>query len=178
MGVVSRGATSRLGEHFVDSAAVLSVIDVGGRRVVDLGSGGGLPGVVVAVLRPSAQVVLVDSRRSKVAFLKGVQRALRLPNVEVVRGRLEELVGLREFDVGLSRALGRIERTLAKSLRLVADDGRLVLFKGPQWRDEADTAVAIAAEEGAMLEREAAVALPGSDRTTTYVVFHVKRGER
>jgi len=175
--VVSRGALARLGEHFVDSAAVLSVVDVEGRTVVDLGSGGGLPGVVVAVLRPLAAVTLVDSRRSKVAFLKGVQRELELPNLEIVRARLEDLAGVREFEIGLSRAVGAVERTLAASLRVVANDGRLVLFKGPRWRQEAESARAIAAEEGAVLERTTDVALPGIDRRTTFAVFHVKRAD-
>jgi 16S rRNA (guanine527-N7)-methyltransferase len=172
--VVSRKSLAHLDEHFVDSAAVLSVVDVDGRSVVDLGSGGGLPGVVLAVLRPAAQVTLVDSRRSKVTFLKGVQRDLELPNLEVVRGRLEDLAGVREFEVGLSRALGSIETTLAPSLRLVAGGGRLVLFKGPRWQQEAEAAVAIAGQEGAELERTADVDLPGLGRTTTFAVFHVK----
>lgn len=178
MSVVSRGSLPRLSEHLVDSAAVLSVVDVEGRIVGDLGSGGGLPGVVVAVLRPSAEVVLVDSRRSKVAFLKGVQRELGLPNLEVVRSRLEDLGGAREFDVGLSRALGGVAQTLAPSLRLVAGDGRLVLFKGPRWREEADAARAIAARQGAFLERTTEVELPGIGRSTTFVVFHVEHRDR
>jgi 16S rRNA (guanine527-N7)-methyltransferase len=173
--VVSRGALAELERHFVDSAAVLSVIAVEGRRVVDLGSGGGLPGVVVAALRPTAEVTLIDSRRSRVAFLKGVQRDLKLPNLEIVRARLEDLGGAREFEVGLSRALGRIETTLAPSLRLVSGGGQLVLFKGPRWQDEAGLAEAIATGEGAELEGTVDVELPGMGRTTTFAVFHVKR---
>lgn len=173
--VVSRRSLERLSEHFVDSAAVLSVIDVADRSVVDLGSGGGLPGVVVAVLRPTARVTLVDSRRGKVAFLKGVLRELELPNVEIVRARLEGLAGTRTFEIGVSRALGTIEDSLAASLRLIGVGGRLVLFKGARWPQEAGTAEAIAEREGAELERTAKVELPGMDRVTTFVVFQVRQ---
>lgn len=176
--VVSGAALERLGEHFVDSAAVLSVVEVRDQRVVDLGSGGGFPGLVVAILRPSARVTLVDSRRSKATFLKGVQRELRLQNLEIVHGRLEDLEGARLFDVGLSRALGAVERSLGASLRLLGDGGRLVLFKGPRWGDEAAVAATIAGSEGAALERTVTVDLPGHGRSTTFVVFHVKRSDR
>jgi 16S rRNA (guanine527-N7)-methyltransferase len=178
MNLVSGASVARLSEHMVDSAAVLSVVDFEGRTVVDLGSGGGFPGVVVAVLRPRADVVLVDSRRSKATFLKSVQRKLQLPNLDVVQARLEDLRGERAFEVGLSRALGKVERTLASSLRLVADGGCLVLFKGPGWEDEADAAGEIAAREGALVERTVRIELPGLGRSTTFVVFHVKRNDR
>jgi 16S rRNA (guanine527-N7)-methyltransferase len=173
--VVSHASLVRLAEHFVDSAAVLSVVDVEGRTVVDLGSGGGLPGIVVAVLRPTADVTLVDARRGKVAFLKGVHRELGLSNLEVVRARLEDLDGVRMFEIGLSRALGSIGTTLIPSLRLVTDGGRLVLFKGPRWRREADAAGAIAEAEGAVLERTVEVELPAMGRATTFAVFRVGR---
>jgi 16S rRNA (guanine527-N7)-methyltransferase len=173
--VISRGSVGRLEEHLVDSAAVLSVVDVEGRTVADLGSGGGLPGVVVAVLRPDTTVTLVESRRGKVAFLKQVQRDLKLPNLEIAHSRLEELAGTRAFDVALSRALGRVDRTLALSLKLLAAGGRLVLFTGPDWPREAEEAHAIARKEGATLERTVEVELPGIGRTTAFVVFHVKQ---
>jgi 16S rRNA (guanine527-N7)-methyltransferase len=142
--VISQESLGRLEEHFVDSAAVLAAVDIEGRSVADLGSGGGFPGVVVAVLRPSAAVTLVESRRAKVAFLKQVLRDLDLPNLEIAHSRLEDLTGTCVFEVALSRALGGIDRTLGPSLRLVADGGRLVLFKGPRWPQEAEEARAIA----------------------------------
>jgi 16S rRNA (guanine527-N7)-methyltransferase len=178
MNVMSRRAIARLGEHFVDSAAVLAVVDLADQDVVDLGSGGGFPGVVVAVLRPSARVALLDSRRSKVVFLKSAQRQLQLPNLEIIQGRVQDMEGGRAFDAGLSRALGAVETSLGASLRLLREDGRLVLFKGPRWGEEVDAAAGIAAREGAELEKTVTVDLPGQGRATTFVVFHVKRVER
>ncbi len=172
--VVSRRSLDRLGEHFIDSAALLSAFEAAGTTVGDLGSGGGFPGVVLGILRPELQVALVDSRRSKVVFLKSTLRALERPNLAVVHARVQDLGGSMSFDMAVSRALGKIGETLAPSLALVARAGRLVLFKGPKWRQERELAISIAGEQGFVLGREVDVPLPGLDRTTTFVEFHVE----
>jgi 16S rRNA (guanine527-N7)-methyltransferase len=175
MSLVSRGAAERLSEHLIDSAALLSVMEPGGLEVADLGSGAGLPGVVVSILRPGAKVSLIDSRRNRVGFLKAVRRRLELPNVKVVHARLESLAGLAAFDLAVARALGATERVLLPALRLLAPEGSLVLFKGPRWADEADAASAMAESAGFELGWTRVVELPGVGRSTTFVEFHVKR---
>ncbi len=174
MNLVSRKSLGSMGEHFVDAAALVAFADPREGDLGDLGSGAGFPGVVVAVLRPEASVTLVDSRRSKVVFLKDVARRLGLTNVTVVHGRLEELGNTPGFGLAVARALGSTEAVLAPCLRLVAPGGRLVLFKGPSWRDEAARAAAIAGQEGAELGRTVTIPLPGLGRATTFVEFHVK----
>ena len=174
MNLISRRSLGSLGEHLVDSAALLSFVDPGDGSLGDLGSGAGLPGVVVAIMRPQVSVTLVDSRRSKVVFLKDMKRRLGLGNVTVVHGRLEELGGSVQFDVAVARALGSTEAVLAPCLRLVAPGGKFVLFKGPLWSDEVEQARRIAARERAEIVRTEPVALPGLDRATTFVEFHVK----
>jgi 16S rRNA (guanine527-N7)-methyltransferase len=172
--LVSRRSLGNLGEHFVDSAALLSFADPGHGGLGDLGSGAGLPGIVVAIMRPQANVTLVDSRRSKVVFLKDMKRQLGLENVTVVHGRLEELDGSMQFEMATARALGSIEAVLVPCLRVVAPGGKLVLFKGPRWADEVERAREIVAQERAEIVRTETVALPGLDRATTFVEFHVK----
>ncbi len=176
MNLMSKAALGALGEHILDSAAVVTVLDSGGPRVGDLGSGAGFPGVVLAILRPDLQVSLVDARRSKVVFLKSVVRTLGLPNVEILHARLESLAGSVEFDLALSRALGSIEKTLEASLDLVSAGGRLMLFKGPKWPSERDRAVAIAGGAGFRLARETSIELPGAGRATTFVEFASTEG--
>ncbi len=174
MNLVSRRSLGKLDEHFVDSAALLSFADPGQGSFGDLGSGAGLPGIVVAIMRPQASVTLVDSRRSKVVFLKDMKKRLGLENVTVVHGRLEELDGSMQFEMATARALGSTKAVLVPCLRLVAPGGKLVLFKGPRWADEVEQARGIAAQERAEIIRTEAVALPGLDRATTFVEFHVK----
>jgi 16S rRNA (guanine527-N7)-methyltransferase len=172
--VVSRRSLGSLGEHFVDSAALLSFADPCQGSVGDLGSGAGFPGAVVAIMRPEASVTLVDSRRSKIVFLKDVKRRLGLENVTVIHGRLEELGGQVQFGLVSARALGNTKSVLASCLRLVAPGGELVLFKGPLWGDEKEDVRVVAAQEGAEIARTRTIALPGLGRATTFVAFHVK----
>jgi len=181
-GLVSRRDEERLDEHLVDSATLLAVPGIEGLledgELADLGTGGGLPGVVVAVLRPRQNVALVDSRRSRAVFLKESLQVLGLANARLIHERIEHLPPATQFPNATARALGKIERVLRPSLEVVQSDGRLFLYKGPTWEAERDAASAIAAECGAVLEAEHEVALPGRDRTTTIVVFHVKQGRR
>jgi 16S rRNA (guanine527-N7)-methyltransferase len=175
LSLMSPAALEDLSCHLVDASAVLSVVRVDASAVADLGSGAGLPGVVVAILRPGARITLVESRRRKAAFLRRVVRRLALENVEVLEERIEQLAGDRLFDLSLARAVGSIEATLGSCLRTIGPGGRLVLFKGPAWRDEAARATEIAEGGGAALEKVVSVDLPGCGRATTFVVFHVKR---
>lgn len=168
--IMAQGELHRVEEHVVDSAALLRVYDRHEALVADLGSGAGLPGVVLAVLRPSWRVALVDSRRSKAVFLREAVRALQLRNVVVVHNRIEGLES-GAFDMATSRALGSIEITLGCSLKVVSPGGKLVLFKGPRWKEERPAAIAIAKRAGATLASEVDVELPGLDRKTTFVVF-------
>jgi len=130
--------------------------------------------VIVAIMRPEASVTLVDSRRSKIVFLKDVKRRLGLENVTVFHGRLEELRGQVQFELVAARALGNTRTVLASCLRLVAPGGELVLFKGPLWADEVEGVRVVAAQEGAEIARTETIALPGLERATTFVAFHVK----
>lgn len=180
LSLISARAELEIGRHIVDSASLLSIEplrmgDGGALEVADLGTGGGLPGVVLAILRPESRFVLVDARRSRVVFLKEAVRSLGLRNVEVVHARLEALRGKREFALAVSRALGSIEETLVPSLRLLSERGRLILFKGPRWGAERERAEALAAGAGCELGWHREVELPGVGRSTRFVEFHVKR---
>jgi 16S rRNA (guanine527-N7)-methyltransferase len=172
--LVSRRSLGSLEEHFVDSAALLSFADPCDGELADLGSGAGFPGMVAAILRPAAGVTLVDSRRPRIVFLKDVTRRLGLSNVTVVHARLDELGGQLSVSMAVARALGQTEAVLPDCLRLVAPGGRLVLFKGPRWSEETELVAAVAAREGAEIARTETVALPGLERSTTFVEFHVK----
>ncbi len=173
--LISRRSLASLGEHFIDSAALLAFVEPRGRTLGDLGTGAGFPGVVAAVLRPDADVTLVDSRRSKIVFLKQVQRELRLGRMRIAHSRLEELAGQEVFDLAVARALGGIREVLPHCLRVVSRNGQLVLFKGPRWSEEVNEAKQLASAQGFEIGRTESVALPGLERATTFVEFHVKR---
>lgn len=104
--------------------------------VCDIGSGAGLPGLVLALSRPDLQVTLVEPLLRRTTFLEEAVAHLELPNVEVVRARAEELHGKREFSVVTSRAVAPLERLLGWSMPLVRQGGELVAMKGSSVREE------------------------------------------
>jgi len=106
-----------------------------GSRVVDVGSGGGVPGIVLAIARPDLAFTLVESTAKKAAFLSAVVEGLGLANVTVRNDRAEKLLaeGLRgTFDVATARAVARLDALLPWTAPFVRPGGRVLLIKGEQ----------------------------------------------
>ncbi|HSD79991.1 MAG TPA: 16S rRNA (guanine(527)-N(7))-methyltransferase RsmG, partial [Solirubrobacteraceae bacterium] len=110
--------------------------------IADVGSGGGFPGLVLALARPGSRVALVESVARKCAFLRRAAAALELANVEVVQARAESWpAGLRGQDVVTARALAALPVLVEYAAPLLVLDGRLVAWKGRRdAREEADGA--------------------------------------
>ena len=117
--------------HLLDSLAVLPHLPSrGGLRLIDIGSGGGLPGIPLAVVRPDWQLTLLDSNFKKATFLRQAAIELPLPNVDVVAARVEDYQPAAGFDIAISRAFSDLAVFAGASRRLLAPDGRLVAMKG------------------------------------------------
>lgn len=137
--LVARSTLDRIWErHFRDSTQVFDLAPAAARCWVDLGSGGGFPGLVVAILaadeRPDLRVTLVESDMRKAAFLTTVARETKIP-ATVLSKRIEELEPL-EADVLSARALAPLDRLLAHAERHLAASGVAIFPKGAAWRDE------------------------------------------
>jgi 16S rRNA (guanine527-N7)-methyltransferase len=105
--------------------------------VVDLGSGAGLPGIVLALARPDLRVVLVEPLQRRVDFLDQAVHLLDLfPQVEVRRARAEELAGVITADVVTARALAPLDHLAGLALPLVVPDGLLLALKGARAAEE------------------------------------------
>jgi 16S rRNA (guanine527-N7)-methyltransferase len=130
--------------HIVDSAQLFSLAPDTARRWVDLGSGGGLPGVVIAAMaadsRPDLQVHLVESDQRKAVFLRTVAREIGL-SFSVHAVRAESLDPL-DADVLSARALAPLDRLLDLAKRHLRPGGLCLFPKGATWRDEVRTALA------------------------------------
>jgi 16S rRNA (guanine527-N7)-methyltransferase len=122
----ARSLEDLLGEHLPDSFAMSQLVPPGS-RVVDIGSGGGLPGIPFALLRPDCRVTLVEPRAKRVAFLNMAVRDTACDNVAVMRARLEE-IGSERFDVAVSRATFPPEEWLELARSIVLPSGRVVLL--------------------------------------------------
>ena len=122
-----------LSHHLLDSLSLLSsnsgIFRQKNHRVLDIGSGGGLPGIPLAVARPDWRVTLVDKVQKKIAFLTQARVELGLANVECLHARAEELK-LAPFDLVVSRAFASLEEFVRVSTQLLAPGGWWAAMKG------------------------------------------------
>jgi len=114
--------------HLANCAAMAELIPTGA-SVIDIGSGAGLPGLVLAIVRPDCQVTLVEPLLRRSEFLQEVSIDLGLTNVEVIRARAEQVKN-RKADVVTARAVAPLERLLGWAMPLVATGGELLAMKG------------------------------------------------
>lgn len=115
-------------QHILDSLAVLPYIE--GARLVDVGSGAGLPGIPLALARPQLQVTLLDSNHKKTVFLQQAVIDLQLTNVTVVCARVEEFQPQERFDMVISRAFSDLGEFARLTRHLCAPGGTLLAMKG------------------------------------------------
>ncbi len=139
-GLLGPREAPRLWERHLLNCAGLTELVQDGQVVLDLGSGAGLPGIVLALQRPDVQVVLVESLARRAQFLTECVEALGLRNTLVRRVRAEELHGKLEVDVVTARAVAPVDRLAAWSLPLLHTGGRLLALKGEQAQAELDVA--------------------------------------
>ncbi len=129
MGLVARNDLTRIRErHILDSLRAAPLLDVATRLGYDLGSGGGLPGVVLAIVRPELELTLVEVRRNRAVFLRSAVEELGLSRVQVYARRAETLRQRR--DVCFARAFAPLPEAWVASERLLADEGRLIYWAG------------------------------------------------
>ena len=142
--------------HLLDSLAVLPFVTAG--SLLDVGSGGGMPGIPLAIARPELRVTLLDSNSKKTAFLKQAAIELALPNISVHCGRVEQYHPQDCFSAITSRAFSELADFVRLTRHLLCGDGRWLAMKGVWPHDEiARLPSAIAVDEVHRL------AVPGVD---------------
>jgi 16S rRNA (guanine527-N7)-methyltransferase len=128
-------------KHFLDSIAPARWIPPFS-SVLDIGSGGGFPGIPLKILLPSISVTLIDGSRKKVSFLKHTLRTLQLNDIDARQARAEELVDdpdfVSAFDVITSRALSSLASFVKTAMPLLAEEGIIIALKGKMEQAEID----------------------------------------
>lgn len=114
--------------HIIDSLTLLPHIE--GKRILDVGSGGGLPGVPLAIMQPDKQWVLLDKSQKKTRFLMQLKAELQLDNVDVMVNRVEDFNASQCFDTILARAFAELGQFLRASAHLLCPDGLWIAMKG------------------------------------------------
>ncbi|MGO2660497.1 16S rRNA (guanine(527)-N(7))-methyltransferase RsmG [Mycetocola reblochoni] len=115
--------------HILNSVLVAPLL-VTGARVGDVGTGAGLPGLVLAIARPDVEFFLIEPMERRVDWLLSQQRLLGLDNVTVLRGRAEDMDGIDDLDQVTARAVSALSKLLPLTAPLLRDGGELVLMKG------------------------------------------------
>lgn len=125
-----RDPEEMLVHHLLDSLVVAPLLPHGPLRLADVGSGGGLPGIPLAIARPEIQVTLIETSSKKSAFQQQVKIELGLSNVSVYSGRVEDYKDKGSFDAVISRAFAELRDFVTWSGDLAKPEGRLYAMKG------------------------------------------------
>lgn len=171
-------------KHFVDSASILSVSQMRENRerrirVLDMGTGAGFPGMVLAILCPAWQFTLIDSLRKRIDFLREVKEQLQIENVKLFHGRAEDY-GQDEkfrgqFDYVVSRAVAELSVLMEYCIPFVREGGFFVSYKGKRYREELEHAGGAFAQLNCALTKEESYTL--ADREQRHLLFIQKQGE-
>lgn len=133
-----RDPREMVSKHLLDSLAMHAHLD-GVAHLGDLGTGPGLPGIPLAIVRPQLQVALVESNGKKARFMREALRQLSLGNARVVESRIEAVDAPGAFDAITARALATLPAIIDLGGHLLAENGRILAMKGALPRDEIDT---------------------------------------
>ena len=115
-------------KHFLDSLSILSFIRP--ELLLDVGSGAGLPGIIIAIMKPNTSVFVIDSVGKKCRFMQTVKTELSLNNLSVINSRVESYDYHKTFPQIVSRAFSNVADTIEKTKHLISSDGRYLLMKG------------------------------------------------
>ena len=170
-------------KHFLDSLALLTILTPAiNSRVIDVGTGAGLPGLALKIARPDLRMTLLDSTAKKLGFCRAVADDLGLSTVETVHARAEnaakfpKLAG--KFDLVVARAVAPLETLLPWLAPFVAPGDQIAALKGASVADEITAARSIARRLGLSLSAPAAVALPEADEDTVRQIVLAARLEK
>jgi 16S rRNA (guanine527-N7)-methyltransferase len=135
-GLIGPRETSRLWDrHLLNCALVVDLVPEQG-ELVDIGSGAGLPGVVLAMLRPNVRVTLLEPMLRRSVFLDECVARLGLTNVTVVRGRAEDMVGVIRADIATARAVAPLDRLVGWAAGVLKPGGQILAIKGESAAEE------------------------------------------
>lgn len=159
--------------HLLDCAALLNITDFRGKRVVDVGTGAGFPGMPLRILEPDFDLTLLDSLGKRIAFLQRVCDEMGLQRVTCVHARAEEFAAKHreQYDIATSRAVAALPVLCELTLPLVKVGGRFLAMKAVDSDDEIRTAKSAVAQLGGKVEDISDYTIPGTDITHRVVVI-------
>ena len=162
-------------KHFLDSLALAGAADLRGKRLIDVGTGAGFPGLPLKIAIPTLEVTLLDSLQKRVTFLEELTARLGLEGVSPVHARAEEWIrtaGEREaYDYATSRAVADLSVLLELTLPYVRVGGALLAMKTARAEEEIEAAAGAIATLGGTVEGRYDYSLPGSPEVGRRIVI-------
>jgi len=124
-------------KHFLDSLIPLKYVSLKDKKIIDIGTGAGFPGMVIAIALPEAKITLLEPNNKKIRFLKAVKEKLRLENVIIIAGRAETENELREeYDFAIARAVKQLNILVELSTPLLKVKGFFIAMKSSSVNEE------------------------------------------
>lgn len=166
-------------KHFLDSLSIVRVVELDHyKKILDLGTGAGFPGIPIKIAFPELEIVLMDSLNKRVLFLKDVISELDLSNIIVVHGRAEEMARKPEyreqFDLCVSRAVANLSSLSEYCIPFVKQDGLFVSYKSGEIDDEVHMAKKAVHLLGGEIEQIEKFVLTGTDLSRSFIKVRKK----
>lgn len=164
-------------KHFADSAAIVNCMELNnGKKIIDVGTGAGFPGMVLKILFPETEITLLDSLNKRIKFLDEVIDELGLKNICTVHGRAEDIARMEmhreKYDLCVSRAVADLAALSEYCIPFVKKEGYFISYKSAECEEEAEAAKKAVKILGGRIENINECVLPESDIVRKFVVIH------
>ncbi|MEM7029633.1 MAG: 16S rRNA (guanine(527)-N(7))-methyltransferase RsmG, partial [Chloroflexota bacterium] len=166
-------------KHFLDSLSCFVVYPHLPKKIIDVGSGAGFPGIPLKIFQPDIELTLVETTKKKVDFLEYLVQTLALPNIKIIHGRAEDLGQTSSFremhDLAVARAVAPLSVLTEYLLPFVKVNGTMLALKSKLANEEIDQAKAALELLGGQIEEKVALTLPFSKLERTLIVIRKVR---
>ena len=174
--VSERSSREMVIRHFLDSLTPAPFLERPEGALIDLGSGGGFPGIPLRIALPGLQLSLVETSRKKSSFLSHIVQTIHLGGVQVIRERVETLTAGKifsgRFDAVISRAAFKLPELIRMASFFLKPGGQLIAMKGSDPRTEMQETERISAAAGMIFTTSRDVRLPGEDLSRKIIIYN------
>lgn len=162
-------------KHFTDSISILKYINPAKKKIIDIGTGAGFPGIPIKIICPSCKVILLDSLNKRIGFLNEVISSLGLSDIECIHGRAEDIAKdsdhREKYDIAVSRAVSRLNILSEYCLPFVNIDGLFISYKSGSIDEELEEASGAVLKLGGSMGSVERFRLPNSDLERSLVII-------